>query len=97
MREGIVEKVDRTIFRGDATANEDTADIAGLETLTIGEETIKQSDKVKADKTLEAFLAFVDGIYATGLADLSVVSSVGANTLWYSKIHTSAADNQTIA
>ena len=53
MREGIVEKVDRTIFRGDATANEDTADIAGLETLTIGEETIKQSDKVKADKTLE--------------------------------------------
>ena len=53
MRAGIVEKVDRTIFRGDATANEPTADIAGLETLTIGEETIKQSDKVKADKTLE--------------------------------------------
>ena len=97
MREGIVEKVDRTIFRGDATANEDTADIAGLETLTIGEETIKQSDKVKADKTLEAFLAFVDGIYATGLADLSVVAAVGANTLWYSTIANSAASNQTIA
>ena len=81
MREGIVEKVDRTIFRGDSTANEDTADIAGLETLTIGEETITQTNKVKADKTFEAFLSFVDGIYTTSLADLSVVAAVGANTL----------------
>ena len=97
MREGIVEKVDRTIFRGDDTANENTADIAGLETLTIGEETITQTNKVKADKTLEAFLSFVDGIYATSLADLSVVAAVGANTLWYSTIHNSAADNETIA
>ena len=97
MREGIVEKVDRTIFRGDATANEDIADIAGLETLTIGEETITQTNKVKADKTLEAFLSFVDGLYAASLADLSVVAAVGANTLWYSTIHNSAADNETIA
>ena len=97
MREGIVEKVDRTIFRGDATANEDTADIAGLETLVIGEETITQTNKVKADKTLEAFLSFVDGIYAASLSDLSVVAAVGANTLWYSTIHNSAADNETTA
>ena len=97
MRAGIVEKVDRTIFRGDATANEDTADIAGLETLTIGEETITQSDKIKADKTLEAFLSFVDGIYATSLSDLSVVAAVGANTLWYSTIANSAASNETVA
>ena len=96
MREGIVEKVDRTIFRGDATANEDIADIAGLETLTIGEE-ITQTNKVKADKTLEAFLSFVDGIYATSLGDLSVVAAEGANTLWYSTIHNSAADNETVA
>ena len=97
MREGIVEKVDRTIFRGDDGANEDGADIAGLETLTIGEETITQTNKVKADKTLEAFLSFVDGIYATSLGDLSVVAAEGANTLWYSTIHNSAADNETIA
>ena len=97
MRAGIVEKVDRTIFRGDATANEDTADIAGLQTLTIGEETITQANKVKADKTLEAFLSFVDGLYAASLADLSVVAAVGANTLWYSTIHNSAADNETVA
>ena len=97
MREGIVEKVDRTIFRGDATANEDTADIAGLETLTIGEETITQTNKVKGDETLKAFLSFVDGIYATSLSDLSVVAAEGANTLWYSTIHNSAADNETIA
>ena len=97
MRAGIVEKVDRTIFRGDATANEDTADIAGLETLTIGEETITQTNKVKGDETLKAFLSFVDGIYATSLSDLSVVAAEGANTLWYSTIHNSAADNETIA
>ena len=97
MRAGIVEKVDRTIFRGDTTANEDTADIAGLQTLTIGEETLTQGNKVKADKTLEAFLSFVDGIYAASLSDLSVVAAEGANTLWYSTIHNSAADNQTIA
>ena len=97
MREGIVEKVDRTIFRGDDGANENGADIAGLETLTIGEETITQTNKVKADKTLEAFLNFVDGIYATSLADLSVVAAVGANTLWHSTIHNSAADNETLA
>ena len=97
MREGIVEKVDRTIFRGDATANEDGADIAGLETLTIGEETITQTNKVKGDETLKAFLSFVDGIYATSLGDLSVVAAEGANTLWYSTIHNSAADNETIA
>ena len=52
MRMGIAEKVDRTIFRGDTTANEDTADIAGLQTLTIGEKTLTQGNKVKADKTL---------------------------------------------
>ena len=97
MREGIVEKVDRTIFRGDATANEDGSDIAGLETLTIGEETITQTNKVKGDETLKAFLSFVDGIYATSLSDLSVVAAEGANTLWYSTIHNSAADNETIA
>ena len=97
MRAGIVEKVDRTIFRGGDGANEDTADIAGLETLVIGEQTITQTNKVKADKTLEAFLSFVDGIYAAFLADLSVVAAVGANTLWYSTIHNSAADNETIA
>ena len=97
MRAGIVEKVDRTIFRGDTTANEDTADIAGLQTLTIGEETLSQTNKILATKTLEAFLSFVDGIYAASLSDLSVVAAEGANTLWYSTIHNSAADNQTIA
>ena len=97
MRAGIVEKVDRTIFRGDSTANEDTADIAGLQTLTIGEKTITQTNKVKPEKTLEAFLSFVDGIYAASLSDLSVVAAEGANTLWHSTIANSAASNQTIA
>ena len=97
MREGIVEKVDRTIFRGDTTANEDTADIAGLETLTIGEEEINQTNKVKPDEVLKAFLSFVDGLYAASLSDLAVVMAVGANTLWHSTIANSAASNETVA
>jgi hypothetical protein len=97
MRSAIVEKTDRVIFRGDDGANEDGADIDGLEDLTITERTITQTNKVKGPETLQAFLHFVDGIYASGLTDLSVVAAQGANTLWYSTIHNSSADNQTVA
>lgn len=95
---GIVEAVDRAIFKGDGGADENSADITGLRTAAgVSEVTLTQGDKVKADKTLEAFLGFVDGIYAINMADLSVVAAQGANTLWYSTIHNSAADNETIA
>ena len=97
MRAGITEKVDRTIFRGDTTANEDTADIAGLETLVIGEETLSQTNKVKPDEVLKAFLAFIDGLYAASLSDLAVVMAVGANQLFHGTIANSAASNETIA
>ena len=97
MRAAIVEKVDRTIFRGDDGANENSADIDGLEDLTITERTITQANKIRGPETLQAFLHFVDGIYATSMADLSVVAAQGANSLWYSTIHNSAADNQTVA
>ena len=97
MQNGITEKVNRTIFRGDFDANEDTADITGLETLSIGEEMITQTNKVKPDKTLEAFLSFVDGLYASSLSDLAVVMAVGANTLFHSTIANSAASNETVA
>ena len=98
MRAAMAEDVDRTIFVGDLGASEANADITGFNTYTnVGEAQIKQTDKVKADETLKVFLAQLDGIYAASLADLRIVASKGANTLWFSTIHAAAVDNQTVA
>ena len=97
MRMAMVESVDRAVFNGDTGANENTADITGMKTASIDETTLTQANKVKADETLKWFLALVDGKYAGMLGDLRVVTSVGANTLWYGSIHNSAAANETIA
>ena len=98
MRAAMAEDVDRTIFVGDSGANEANADIDGFNTYTsVGEAQITQSNKVKADETLKVFLAQLDGIYAASLADLRIVASKGANTLWFSTIHAAAVDNQTVA
>ena len=97
MKMAMVESVDRAVFNGDTGANENTADITGMRTAGISESTLTQSNKAKADETLKLFLALVDGNHAGTLGDLHVVTSVGANTLWYGSIHNSAADNQTIA
>ena len=98
MRAAMAEDVDRTIFLGDSGANEDVGDITGFNTYaSVGEATLTQANKVKADETLKAFLAQLDGVYAASLADLRVVASRGANTLWFSTIHSTTTTNQTIA
>ena len=98
MRMAMSEDVDRTIFLGDSGANENTADITGLSTYSgVAEPTLTQANKIKADETLKVFLTQLDGIYASSLADMRIVASKGANTLWYSTIHAAAVDNQTIA
>ena len=97
MRMAMVESVDRAVFNGDTGANENVADITGMKTAGISESTLTQTKKVKADDTLKLFLAWVDGNHAGMLGDLRVVTSVGANVLWYGSIHNSTADNQTIA
>ena len=97
MRAAMVESVDLAVFKGDAGANEDSADIVGMQTAAIAEATITQANKIKADEVLKYFLAYVDGKYAASLSDIRLVTSVGANTLWYGGIHNSAADNQTVA
>ncbi len=98
MKAAMAEDVDRTIFIGDSGAGEANADIAGFNTYTnVGEASLTQSNKLKADETLKVFLAQLDGIYAASLADLRVVASKGANTLWFSTIHAAAVDNQTVA
>ena len=97
MNMAMAETIDKAIFKGDAGANENGADITGLEGASITEFELTQANKVKADKTLEEFVGFVDGRYASSLADVRIVAAEGANKLWYSTIHNSAADNETIA
>lgn len=97
LRMAIMEGVDRAIFEGDAGANEDAADITGLLSAGIGESEVTQANKVKGDKTLEAFTGMVDGIHAGSLGDLNIVSFVGAWRLWENTVHNAAAENQTIA
>ena len=96
MRMAMTEDVDNTIFNGDSGANENTADITGLRTAGIAETTLTQANKIKADETLKVFLALVDGQYASSMADMRIVTSVGSNVLWQGSIHNSAASNQTI-
>ena len=96
MRMGLVERVDRSIFKGDSGANEDPGDITGLQSAAITEVTLTQAAKIKAPDTIQKFVGLVDGKHAESLADLRVVASVGANTLWVGTIANSAASNETI-
>ena len=98
MRMELSEKVDLAIFNSDSGANENIADITGFRTATgVTEPTITQANKVKADEVLKVVLTQIDGKYAASLADMRLVTSVGANTLFYGTIHNSAVDNETIA
>ena len=97
MRAAIVDSVDLACFKGDSGANENVADVTGLQTAAITEVTLTQGKKVMADDTLALLVGLVDGKYAAEMSDLNIVASVGANTLWYSTIHAATVDNQTIA
>ena len=97
LRMALTEGVDRAIFLGDTTANEDKADITGFTTATITELEITQANKVKGPETLAAFTGLVDGIHAMSLADLNVVSAVSAWRLWEDRVINAAADNMTLA
>ena len=98
LRSALTEGIDRAVFVGDSGANEDTADITGLQTATgVVEKTITQANKVKAPQTLEAFVELVDGKHAESLSDLSVVSTIGANSLWLTTLANSAVSNETVA
>ena len=97
MQAAMTEGIDRKIFLGDAGANENNADITGLNTASITEVKINQTNKVKAEEVLKVFLGLVDGKYANGIEGLNVVTSVGANQLWGGTVANSTAENQTIA
>ena len=97
LRMALTEGVDRAIFLGDAGASGTDADIVGLQTATITEQTITQANKVLGPGTLAAFTGLVDGIHAMSLSDLKVVAAVGAWRLWENTIINSTADNMTLA
>ncbi len=97
MAASMMETIDKAIFIGDASANENGADITGFTTAAIAESTITQNKKVKGDELLKLFLDFVDGQYAAAMGDVRMVASVGSNTLWGGTIHNSAASNETVA
>ena len=79
----LTEKVDRTVFAGDSTANPANGDISGLDTLAnVVEKEITQADKIKGPETLTAFAELIDGKHSNGLEDLRIVAAVGANSLW---------------
>ena len=95
LRMAVSDAVDLAVFEGDTGANEDTADITGLDTAAdVVEQTITQALKVKGANVLSTFAAMIDGKHATSGSDLRVVLSVGAQRLWMSTLANSgnAAD-----
>ena len=87
LRMALVDAVDLAIFEGDTGADEDTADITGLQTAShVVEEELTQAKKIKGTDVLTAFAALIDGKHATTGSDLRVVLSVGAQRLWMSTL-----------
>ena len=97
LRMALTEGIDRAIFLGDDGASEASANITGLQTAAISEQTVTQANKVLGPGTLAAFTGLVDGIHAMGLGDLRVVAAIGAWRLWEDTIINSSADNMTLA
>ena len=96
LRSALVEGIDATIFKGDATPTAATADIVGLQTAAIAEFTLTQANKIKGGQVLAALAAFIDGRHAASPADIRIVTSIGSNVLWLTTSQ-SAVENQTIA
>ena len=99
MQMAVMENVDKAVFMGGTSqGSASVADITGLNTATgVIEKEISQSNKVKAAETIKEIVELIDGKHATMPADLKIVTSVGANTLWMSQIANAAAENQTLA
>ena len=92
LRMALTDAVDLAIFEGDADANEDGADITGLQTATdVVEEELTQAEKIKGVGVLTAFAALIDGKHATMGSDLKTVLSVGAQRLWMSTLANSGS------
>lgn len=97
MQMALVEGIDKSIFLGDSGANENQADIAGLNTASnVTEKTLTQANKVKPAETLQAFNSLIDGVHASDLADLNIVASEGSYKLWTGQILEKAGETASI-
>ena len=97
LRKAIAQGIDKAIFLGDTGANEDSADITGLDAaVDIVEKTITQTNKLLPNKTLETFTSLLDGVHAETLSDLGVVTSVPANLLWHDTILSVASETASV-
>ena len=97
LRSALVEGIDGTIFKGDASPTSATADIVGFQTAAIAEFTLTQANKIKGAQVLAALAAYIDGKHAVSPSDIRIVASVGSNVLWMTTIQAAAVENQTIA
>ena len=96
LRSALMDAVDLAVFEGDSGANEDTADITGLQTAAdVVEEELMQAEKVKGADVLGAFAAMIDGKHATSGSDLRTVLSVGAQRLWMATLANSGGSVDT--
>ena len=83
LRMALVDGIDKAIFLGDSGANENTADIVGLNTASgVVEQELTQAQATSAVPVLGAFTNMVDGLAAAMLGDLRAVLSVGAYRSW---------------
>ena len=97
MRMALVEALDLAIFVGDAGANENPADIVGLQTAAnVTEKTLTQANKLKADKVVQAFNSLVDGVHSRDLADLRIVASEGSYRLWTGQVLNVAGETASV-
>ena len=97
MRSALTDSIDTAVFNGDSDSDGTDADITGFKTASVDESTLTQDNKVKADKIVETFAAFIDGKHCESFNDMRIVASVGSNSLWLSTVQNSAVDNQTVA
>ena len=93
----LVEGIDRTIFKGDASPTAAAADIVGFQTAAIFEFTLTQANKIKGAQVLAALAAYIDGKHAVSPSDIRIVASVGTNVLWMTTLQAAAVDNMTVA
>ena len=97
LRMALADGIDAAIFKGDSGANADAADVTGLMTADgITEKTLTQAAKLKPAPTTMAFAELIDGKHAATPADLRIVASVPANTLWMASLITGAVDTRTL-
>ena len=88
LRAALIERADRTVLLGDATADGTDSDIDGLAGSTLAAAVdITQSAKASgfgAASVLASFASMLDGIHAHSPGDLRILMSVPAMTLWLS-------------